>query len=177
MRYIIRFAVIAQLLLVAVAYPQHNDAEITGSHKSDHSLHWNHIAVFGGATSKLEKEGTHFTLGMDYIRKFPPSGQWAIGIFGEAILEEHTEWLFGIPLFLYLHENLWIRTGPGIEILQDKNHDHAQTKTETKFEFLWRAGMGYDFEFGRYTIAPSVDIDFVRKTTALVWDLNLGYGF
>jgi hypothetical protein len=177
MRNIIKFAVIAQLLWVTVAYSQHNDAEMTSSHKNDHSIHWNHIAVFGGATSKFEKEGTHFTLGLDYIRKFPPDGHWAISVFGEAIFEEHTEWLFGIPVFYLITSNLWVRTGPAIEFLQEEEHHHGESKTETRTEFLWRLGVEYDVMFGVFSISPSFDIDFGRSTTAAVWGFNFGYGF
>jgi hypothetical protein len=177
MRALILFSLTAQILLVGIVYAQHAETETAGPHKNEHTTHWNHIAVFDGATSKFEKEGTHFTLGLDYIRKFPPSGRWAISIFGEAIFEEHTEWLIGIPLFYRLYDNLWVRTGPGIEILQEEEHDHGETKTEIKVEFLWRVGIGYDFEFGKYSIAPSIDVDFGRSTTAVVWGLNFGYGF
>jgi len=177
MKYLVLYLVIAHLILITVAYSQSNEAEMAGTHKNEHSIHWNHIAVFGGATSKFEKEGTHFSIGMDYLRKFPAKGNLAISLFAEAIFEEHIEWLFGIPVIYWVSDNLWIRTGPGIEILQEEKHDHAETKTETKTEFLWRAGVGYDIEFGKYNLAPSIDIDFERSTTALVWGLNFGYGF
>ena len=66
MKYLIRLAVITQLLVVTLAFPQQNETETSSIHKDDHSMHWNHIAVFGGATSKFEKEGTHFSIGVDY---------------------------------------------------------------------------------------------------------------
>jgi len=160
-------------------FAQHEDTASVESHSKEHSghPHWNHIALFAGATSKFEQEGTHFTLGLDYIRKFPPSGRWAISIFAEAIFEEHTEWLFGIPVFYWPYENLWVRTGPAIEFLQEEEHHHGESKTETRTEFLWRLGTGYDIEFGKYSITPSFDIDFGRSTTAAVWGFNFGYGF
>jgi hypothetical protein len=158
---------------------QHGDTVSVESHSKKHSAHShrNHIALFAGATSKFEKEGTHFTLGVDYLRKFPPSGRWAISIFGEAIFEEHTEWLFGMPIFYKIYENLWVRTGPAIEFLQEEEHGHGESKSKTKTEFLWRLGVGYDIMFGVFSISPSFDIDFGRSTTAAVWGLNFGYGF
>ena len=158
---------------------QHEDTASVESYSKEHSghPHWNHIAVFLGATSKFEKKGTHFTLGLDYIRKFPPDGHWAISVFGEAIFEEHTEWLFGIPVFYFITSNLWVRTGPAIEFLQEEEHHHGESKTETRTEFLWRLGVEYDFMFGVFSISPSFDIDFGRSTTAAVWGLNFGYGF
>ena len=179
MKYLILSLVAIQLLISEVIFAQHRNPQSAEPHNKTHSshTHWNHIALFAGATSKFEKEGTHFTLGVDYLQKFPPSGRWAVNIFGEAIFEEHTEWLLGIPVFYKVTQNLWIRTGPAIEFLQEGEHHHGESKTETRTEFLWRLGTGYDIEFGKYIIAPSFDIDFGRSTTAVVWGLNFGYGF
>ena len=44
---------------------------------------------------------------------------FAAGIYSEAIFAHHTEWVFGAVLFYGLSEHLWIRSGPGIEILQE----------------------------------------------------------
>ena len=179
MKYFFLCFLMCQIISNGIIFAQHGGSESGDSHNLSHTSHphWNHIAIFTGATSKFEQEGTHFTLGLDYIRKFPPSGCWAISIFGEAIFEEHTEWLFGVPVFYRPYEKLWVRTGPGFEILQEEEHDHGENKTETKFEFLWRAGIGYDIEFEKYSISPSIDIDFGRSSTAAVWGLNFGYGF
>ena len=174
------------LLLAVISFYTHGS--ILAQHgdqqqgESDHETHvshshWNHMAIFAGATSKFEKQGTHFTLGLDYVRKFPPSGRWAVSVFGEAIFEEHTEWLFGIPIIYWPSDHIWLRIGPGIEILKEEEHHHTETKAETKIEFLWRIGIGYEIESRKYTITPSIDIDFERSTTALVWGFNFGYGF
>ena len=108
-----------QLLISEVVFAQHRNPQSAEPHNKTNSSHphWNHIAIFAGATSKFEQEGTHFTLGFDYLRKLPPNAKWAVSIFGEAIFEEHTEWLFGIPVFYKVYNNLWIRTGPAIEFL------------------------------------------------------------
>ncbi|MGB5849654.1 MAG: hypothetical protein WBH40_14265, partial [Ignavibacteriaceae bacterium] len=65
-----------------------------------------------------------------------------------------------------LTEHLWIRTGPGIEILQEENEHNDET--ESKTEFLVRIGAGYDFHFGMFTVSPSIDIDFLRSSTTFV---------
>jgi hypothetical protein len=168
----------------ARALAQHQEVE-SPQHQSHDHFHHNHLAVFGGGTTKLEgSEETHFTVGADYVRYFPPSGRWGISVFGEAIFAEHREWVFGVPVFFKLNKRLWLRAGPGMEILQAEEENHSgengegeESKTKTESEFLFRIGAGYNFEVGALTIAPSLDFDTVRKEVSLVWGINIGKGF
>jgi len=123
----------------------------------------------------FKKKETHFTLGADYIRNFSPESRFAVGIFTEAVLAHHTEWIFGAVLIYGVREKLWIRSGPGIEILQEELECGYSTKTKTKG--LIRFGAGYDFHFSFFTISPSIDFDFLRSSTILVWGVNFGIGF
>jgi hypothetical protein len=141
----------------------------------ENHFNYNNIALFIGASSMFEKEETHFTLGADYMRYFSPESNFSAGVFAEAIFAHHTEWLFGALLYYGLTEHLWVRTGPGIEILQEDLE--CGCGTETKTEFLIRIGAGYSIHFGRFFIDPSIDIDFLRSSTTLVWGLNIGMGF
>jgi hypothetical protein len=141
----------------------------------ENHFHNNHIAVFIGASSLFERDATYFTLGADYIRYFSPESNFAAGIYSEAIFAHHTEWLFGAVLFYGLTEHLWVRTGPGIEILQEENEHTGET--ESKTEFLIRIGAGYSIHFGRFSIDPSIDLDFLRSSTTLVLGVNFGIAF
>lgn len=161
--------------------------EASAHGKSDGHFHLNHIAMFAGATSFIEKVGTHFSLGVDYLRYFRHEQRWGISIFGEVILAEHTEWLFGIPIYYQFENNLWLRSGPGLEFHkeeiteknghEDSEADQNHTATESKTEFVLRIGMGYNIHVATITIAPSLDLDFLRSTTSLVWGINVGKGF
>ena len=161
------------LLLPNILFAQSKNHKINS--EPENHFHYNHIAVFIGASSLFEREETHFTLGADYIRYFSPESNFAAGIYTEAIFAHHTEWLFGAVLFYGLTEHLWVRTGPGIEILQEELECGCGTKTKT--EFLVRIGAGYSIHFGKFFIDPSIDIDFLRSTTTLVWGVNFGMGF
>ena len=141
----------------------------------ENHFHYNHFALFGGASTLFEGNHTSFTLGADYIRYFSPESKFAAGIFTEAIFAHHTEWLFGAVLFYGITKHLWIRSGPGIEILQEEIGHTGETESIT--EFLYRVGAGYSFHFGRISITPSVDLDFVGSSTTLAWGVNFGMGF
>ena len=143
--------------------------------EEENHFNYNHVAVFTGASSLFERDATYFTLGADYIRYFSPESDFAAGIYTEVIFADHTELLFGAVLFYGLTEHLWIRTGPGIEILQEDLE--CGCGTETKTEFLIRIGTGYSIHFGKFFIDPSIDIDFLRSSTTLVWGVNFGTAF
>ena len=151
---------------------EHDRNEFVG-HKNH--FHFNHFAVFAGASSLFEREETHITLGADYIRYFSPECNFAVGIYAEAIFAHHTEWVLGTGLYYDLTEHLWIRSGPGIEIKQEDLECGCGTKSIT--EFLFRVGTGYDIHIDMFIISPSIDVDFLRSTTTLVWGLNFGISF
>ena len=177
----IMFVLIIFSLFNTYLYAQTNpsDKEQTDEHSAVIHHQKNHLALFVGGTSQVEKKGTHFSLGLDYLRVLGESRQWAAGGFTEVIFTKHPEWLFGLLLYHRLGETFWIRTGPGIEILKHEETDPecgcVQTTSHT--EFLFRVGIGYSFYTKSLIIAPSVDVDFVRSTTAVVWGLNFGYSF
>jgi hypothetical protein len=54
---------------------------------------------------------------------------------------------------------------PGLEHRDDEN------------EFLFRAGVAYEFEIGRWSIAPEFNVDFVDGEKAYVYGLSFGWGF
>jgi hypothetical protein len=158
-------------------------------HRDTHHMHYNHVAAFVGGTT-LNKGGTHFTLGGDYVRYLPHHPRLGIGAFGEAIFAEHTEWAIGALLVYRVVEQLGIRVGPGLEILQEEAVEHptsksasaaaplAEHETRTKAEFLFRIGVGYDLELGGVSITPTIDFDIIRGSSdAFVWGINVGTGF
>ena len=40
-----------------------------------------------------------------------------------------------------------------------------------------RFGIGAPIRLGNYAITPTVDIDIFRNDAAVVWGVNIGYGF
>ena len=190
---IIHTCLVLMLFFSSITFAQHEDTEQaemhdSGSAKHGTHFHPNHVAVFIGATTELEEDkDTHFTLGVDYTRRFTESGRLGIGVFGEVIFAEHTEFLVGIPFYVYPMKNFWLRAGPGLEIHEEEKKSHSASqsasemaeggKRETKTEFLIRTGLGYGFEVAGFQIGPNVGVDFLRNKTSLVWGVNIIKGF
>ena len=136
----------------------------------------NEISLFLGVTSFLEHDGNYFSPGIDYVRRL--SEHILIGGWIESVLAEETEWTMGIPVY-FTHHHFWVRIAPGIEILNEEteNEQTLEVETESKTEFLFRTGAGYTFHLSKFLISPSIDYDYVRSNGALVYGINLGYGF
>ena len=147
------------------AFAQHDN------HQDDsHSSHNNHLALFIGNTSQKSFETNSFTIGMDYMYFFPKSEHWGISAFGEIIMGDHTEWLFGLPVVYKFKKGFWMRSGPGIELAKDHENN-------VDYYALLRVGGGYDFHLKKIVLSPSLDFDGLRKHPALVFGLNIGFGF
>jgi len=176
MRTNLKFVLLIIIALILLPFRFFAQSE---NHKSnleeEKHFHYNHVAVFIGASSLFERDATYFTLGADYIRYFSPKSDFAVGVYSEAIFAHHTEWLLGLVVFYGLTKHLWIRSGPGIEILQEENEHSGES--ESKTEFLIRIGAGYSVHIGRFFIDPSIDLDFLRSSTTLVWGVNFGMAF
>ena len=136
----------------------------------------NEISLFLGVTSFLEHEGNYFSPGIDYTRRL--TEHILIGGWIESVLAEETEWTMGIPLY-FTHHHFWIRIAPGIEILNEEkeNEQTLEVEQKSKTECLFRSGLGYTFHLSNFLISPSIDYDYVRSNGALVYGINLGYGF
>lgn len=143
----------------------------------EHTIHHNHVALFIGNTTFFNKGENNFSIGLDYFYRPNVEQPWAFSIFGEAIFAEHIEYLLGLPVYYSFNNIWWLRAGPGIEIIQEEEHHNTEVETKIEMEFLFRIGMGYPFHISGFTITPSVDIDLVRNHDAVVWGLNIGYGF
>lgn len=181
MRIILKISLLLLCLNLSQAFGQQHQSTSDQSHDTREEgegshFHRNHLAFFSGVTSELEAEKTHFTLGADYVNRPFSTKHWGIGVFGEAIMASHTEWLLGITCNYYFEENIWLRTGPGIEMVKVEG-GHGDHDSETHKEFLYRIGLGYDFDVAGFTMAPSLDVDFVGGESFLVLGLNIGKGF
>ena len=150
-----------------------------GAPKTEVNHEMNHLAIFAGGTVMLEKKGTYFTLGLDYVHILIESREWAAGGFAEIIFAEHSEWVFGALIYARIYDKLFIRTGPGVEILkhEESNPDGNFVHVNTQTEFLYRIGIGYNYHTKGLIIAPTIDFDFVRHASALVFGVNIGIPF
>jgi hypothetical protein len=158
----------------------HQSAEKSAQDYSEEAHHdINHLAVFIGGTAMLENKGTYFSLGLDYLSILSTSRNWGAGGFAEVIFAKYPEWVFGGLIYYRLINQLFIRTGPGIEILRHEEIDLECNCTHVKSEteFLYRIGIGYSYHKESLILSPTIDLDIVRSASALVFGVNIGFAF
>lgn len=185
-------AVVAMILLSLVGLPvtaqqsveqQHEEA--TASEHEAHEFHRHHVSVFLGATtadipvegehghSGTENEGgegseettteTEGTVGIDYQYRF--SRAWGLAIAFEYVGGGARNWMAGLGPALHPVAGLELYAGPGFE------HNDGEN------EFVFRVGLAYEFEVGRWSLTPAFNLDFVDGEQTYVYGIYVGKGF
>lgn len=122
----------------------------------------NRVELFLGNTH--EEGENSFSTGLSYEYRFHEF--LGVGGLVEFAGMNAREWVFAIPLSIHPYKGLCFTLAPGLELpKEDKN------------EFLFRVGVAYEFEIGRWSITPEFNVDFVGGEEALVYGLSFGYGF
>ncbi len=121
-----------------------------------------HVEVFLGNTHTEDDEDA-FSIGVQYEYRLSPL--MGVGILGEYAFEDLDSWVVGVPLTLHPGAGWQLVAMPGVEI---ENNETS---------FLFRAGVGYEFELEQFTIKPEFNADFVKGDVNLVFGASLGVGF
>lgn len=156
-----RLAVAAALVLLAASAPLSAGAA-EPEYDQEHVTHPNLVGVFAGFTGEVRRERS-LSLGLEYYRRLNDS--FGVGALVERASGDRDFWIAAVPFGWHLgHWKLYV--APGIE--HEEGHgDHA----------LLRLGVEYAFEFGKYEVAPQVDIDFIEGDTVVVMGVTVGIGF
>ncbi len=122
----------------------------------------NHASAFVGVTNDDGQYG--FTLGLDYERRFH---QWyGAGGIVATVFGEDRELVVGPTFFLHPVAELRLGLTAGAEL------------RESEWDFLFRIGLDYEFEWKpRWTIAPSLALDFARGRRIVVVGASVGHIF
>ncbi len=133
--------------------PHHGDSE-----------EWSHarnkLELFLGATH-VESDD-EFSVGLTYEYRINET-------FGLGGLVEYTDgvgtWLWALPVFIHPVEPWRLVVAPGLELEGSED------------EFLLRIGVAYEWEFGEWSVAPELNLDFVDSETNEVFGVSFGRRF
>lgn len=144
-----------------------------GHESETHKQHHNHVAVFLGNTTQYEN-GNHYTsIGLDYVRLFGEKQKWGGFGFIEGVNTRYFQWVLGVGLVYKPFKKILVKFSPGIELVKKK----PEEEIEIIAKMLIRLGVSYEFHVNRFTIAPTVSIDYIRNHPSLVYGVNFGFGF
>ena len=104
------------------------------------------------------------TLGVGYEYRLTPL--LAVSALGEYAGGQVDTWVVGPGIVVYPHKRLSLVAMPAVELHGDAS------------EFLFRLGVGYEFEAGdEVVVIPEMSVDFVDSETNLVFGVNIGIPF
>jgi len=85
----------------------------------------------------------------------------------EAVGTDHArDAILVVPLNWHPWEWLNLSAAPGVEFVRDGSD-----------EFVVRLGVAYEFELGRWNLAPEISVDFTRESQTCDCGLSLGRHF
>ena len=119
-------------------------------------------AVFGGSIKSDGKVAV--TYGLEYALRL--NDLLGVGLFYQQSEGDYGAETVGIPVSVYLADDLKVLLGAGLE--RDLFSDD---------ELLLRAGVGQDLRWGRFALTPSAWIDFVNGKQILTAGLVAGIAF
>ena len=136
-----------------------------------------------------EESSDEFAEGIGYEHRI--SHLLGLGGFVEHAGAEEEAWTFGVPLFVHPYKGVRLLLAPGWELKEVKVEDPPSLgssgvasevgeseETEHERSFLVRAGVAYEVEAGRWSIAPEFNVDFIEGGhQVLVYGVSFGCGF
>ena len=164
---IYRKTVLTTVLCLLVTAARIPAAEHTRGEHHPGRHHYTNIAeVFLGGTYEDGEHGSEsgLTIGFAYERRI--SELLGVGGFYEYAAGDFDKWSIGVPLFVHPYKGWRFVLAPGMEHRDSDN------------EFLFRTGVGYEFELSeRWVAIPEFIVDFVDGEEAYVFGVTFGFGF
>ncbi len=177
---------------------------LSAQESHEQEVHPHHAGIFlGGTTDTDIAFEFNFTLGIDYEYRFiHTTPNVGVGVIGEIVMAEHTEYIAALPLFVHPWQGLKVYFAPGYitasavdhatptgetptaqklmpqdRILAGGESNLEENVVESNSHFFVRFGAGYDFHYQQFSITPTISADIIESTVYVVYGVGLGIGF
>lgn len=143
-----------------------------GGHEFQHE-----ISLFLGFTDE-EGHSAEGTIGFEYAYTLYP--RWAVGGLIDYAGGDVRNLVLGAPVYFRPGRGWVLLAAPGVEFHngwggETAGHGEAD---EDETDFLFRVGVMYKFRISeRFSILPTLDVDFVGGDTAYVYGANFAFEF
>ena len=115
-----------------------------------------------GGTHEDGEDG--FTSGLTY--EYRITELFGAGAFVDYAAGDIDKWAAGLPFFIHPYRGLRFLLAPGIDDMGEEN------------QFLFKLGVAYEFEFGRWTIVPEFDVNLIEGGNhSVTYGVAFGFGF
>jgi hypothetical protein len=169
------------VLILAPAGARAAAAEEPASGEESREHHANVLALFLGHTAEEVDGGdtteSGFTFGVEYTRRITP--RVSLGGLVERAGGDIRSNLLLAQAYYRIAGGFRVLGGPGVEFRdgESEEHEEAPVRERDTTVFVLRVGALYEFEIGRWVVAPTAAIDFVGRDEALVLGVEVGYAF
>ncbi len=161
---------------VPPALPPLKDIERAAADEYGHvHFHTHHLGAFIGGSRLKAQNG--FTVGGEY--EYRLHKLLGLGFEAEYAGGDLRETVAVFPVFFHPGAGLKLAAGPGFERApEEMGEAELQSAGRKETNFLFRVSILYDFPAGeRFTISPSLSLDFVNGRQVWVYGVSLGVGF
>lgn len=149
------------VVLMSAAFWLGVPAAASREHDEDTGQHRNVVALTAGITHEGRRDNEP-SVGIEYERRI--GLRLGVGLLIEHTFADEDFTVFAMPIAVHF-DRLKLFAAPGIE------------DSEIGSEAMLRLGAEYAFEWGRYEIAPQLDIDFVDGEQVVVAGVAIGLPF
>lgn len=125
-----------------------------------------HVSGVFGATS-IYDHGSYFTAGVDLLTKPFPDDHFDVGLLGEIIWADHTEYITGLFLGYTISHDLPIMF----------NYTPSFLFVEGEQDFMHIVGVSYAYHLGELTLSPLVNLEFIHGHTNVMGGIGIGTHF
>jgi hypothetical protein len=143
------------------------------THEELESEKQNVLSMILAGTSDADESA--FTIGLDFEHRI----HRYLGV--GAVIEYATDDIDAVTLLgvadLHLWRGLAIQTGPGVEFVGEEEEENGRTTTNNRREFVYRVGVVYEFDVGKFLVMPQVHYDYSTGADAVIYGLAFGFGF
>ncbi len=162
-----------RLLLAAVLLAAPGIASAEEAHEEGWRAKPSTVSLILAGTSDEDEDV--FTVGLDYEHRIHDF----VGV--GAVVEYATDDIDAVTLLgvvdLHLWRGLGIQTGPGVEFVREEEEEPGGTRKTDKREFVYRAGLLYEFEIGAFVFTPQVHYDYSTGKDAVIYGAAFGFHF
>jgi len=134
------------------------------AHETVHHRHHVGVVVGGGVHFAEDETRSGAVIALDY--EYRVHSLLGVGAAVEAATGDLREVIVITPVTVHPWRGLRLIAAPGVEI-----------RREEPAEFLFRLGIGYLFDVGRFSIGPELDVDIVQGEPTIVAGMVFGVGF
>ncbi len=137
--------------------------------------HKNSVAVLVGGSTEFEDErASTVTLGIEYERRI--TSVWGLAAVSDYNFGDFKRGAFlGVGVTARPVSSLRFLVAACVEFVEKDESVHSPPSSDASdhgVHSVFRVAAAYEFEYHRYTVAPTVSVDFAGETETI-----LGYGF